>query len=518
MGCRTVSVNSNDKLAELTSWDSNWKGLRVVVAGLGLSGFSAADTLIELGAIVTVLDGRDDELNQQRGQTLMIVGAHQVLLGTEHVKHLPLVQEQQPDLVLASPGWNPRHPVIAEATEAGIAVWSDIELAWRVQNREGRTAPKWLAITGTNGKTTTVGMTESILQAAGLKAIAVGNVGTAILDAVRDPVDYDAFAVELSSFQLHYTHSMSPVASVVLNIAEDHVDWHDGFENYKADKAKIYERAQVAAIFNDADEATLKMVENADVVEGCRAIGFTTDTPAVSMVGVVEDLLVDRAFIEDRRTNAVELIALKDIGEIVPRHTAANAAAAAALTLALGVEPEAINRGLSGFDAGAHRIQAVARRDDILWINDSKATNPHAADASLAAFTKVVWIAGGLSKGVDYNELVSKHAARLRTVLLIGTDIQGLREALAEHAPQVEVVDITATLHTESGVLPSGAQVMAQAVRTAGKIAQPGDTVLMAPAAASMDQFSSYAQRGNAFIGAVGDLMDSKSTDQQSND
>ena len=518
MGCRTVSANANAALAELTSWDSNWKGLRVLVAGLGLSGFSAADTLIELGAVVTVLDGRDDELNQQRGETLMIVGAHQVLLGAEHVTHLPQVQDQQPQLVLASPGWNPRHPVIAEATEAGIPVWSDIELAWRVQNRAGRTAPKWLAITGTNGKTTTVGMTEAILQAAGLKAIAVGNVGTPILDAVREPVDYDAFAVELSSFQLHYTHSISPVASVVLNIAEDHVDWHDGFENYKADKAKIYERTQTAAIFNAADEVTLDMVENAEVIEGCRAIGFTTNTPAVSMVGVVEDLLVDRAFIEDRRTNAVELIALKDIGEIVPRHTAANAAAAAALTRAFGVQPEAVNRGLSGFDAGAHRIQAVARRGDILWINDSKATNPHAADASLAAFTKVVWIAGGLSKGVDYNSLVAKHAARLRTVLLIGTDIQGLREALAEHAPEVEVIDITAAVHAETGTLPSGAQVMTRAVHTAGKLAQPGDTVLMAPAAASMDQFSSYAQRGNAFISAVSDLMDSDSTDQNSND
>ncbi|MFR0639296.1 UDP-N-acetylmuramoyl-L-alanine--D-glutamate ligase [Arthrobacter sp. LS16] len=518
MGCRTVSANANAALAELTSWDSNWKGLRVLVAGLGLSGFSAADTLIELGAVVTVLDGRDDELNQQRGETLMIVGAHQVLLGAEHVTHLPQVQDQQPQLVLASPGWNPRHPVIAEATEAGIPVWSDIELAWRVQNRAGRTAPKWLAITGTNGKTTTVGMTEAILQAAGLKAIAVGNVGTPILDAVREPVDYDVFAVELSSFQLHYTHSISPVASVVLNIAEDHVDWHDGFENYKADKAKIYERTQIAAIFNVADEVTLDMVENAEVIEGCRAIGFTTNTPSVSMVGVVEDLLVDRAFIEDRRTNAVELIALKDIGEIVPRHTAANAAAAAALTRAFGVQPEAVHRGLSGFDAGAHRIQAVARRDDILWINDSKATNPHAADASLAAFTKVVWIAGGLSKGVDYHELVAKHAARLRTVLLIGTDIQGLREALAEHAPKVEVIDITAAVHDETGTLPSGAQVMARAVHTAGKLAQAGDTVLMAPAAASMDQFSSYAQRGNAFISAVSDLMDSGSTEQNSDD
>jgi len=508
MGCRTVSADAKKMLDSLTSWDADWKGLRVVVAGLGLSGFSAADTLIELGAIVTVIDGKDDQLNQQRAETLKIVGAHDVLLGAHNVQSLPLVDGQPAQLVMVSPGWNPRHPAIAEADEAGIEIWSDIELAWRVQNRAGHSAPKWLAITGTNGKTTTVGMTESILQAAGLKAIAVGNVGTPILDAVREPVDYDVFAVELSSFQLHYTHSISPLASVVLNIAEDHVDWHGGFENYKAAKAKIYERTQVAAIFNAEEEATIRMVENADVIDGCRAIGFTTDSPAVSMIGVVENLLVDRAYIEDRRTNAVELIPLDQIGEIVPRHTAANAAAAAALTRAYGVEPEAIAQGLSGFDAGDHRIQAVARKNDILWINDSKATNPHAADASLAAFTRVVWIAGGLSKGVEYDELIAKHAHRLAKVLLIGTDTAGLVEALAAKAPQVEVINITAQALAADGIAPSGTQVMTRAVHKAAEVAQPGDTVLMAPAAASMDQFSSYAQRGNAFISAVSDLMD----------
>ena len=498
----------SEKLDGLTSWDANWKGLRVVVAGLGLSGFSAADTLIELGAMVTVIDGRDDEINLQRAETLKIVGAHQVLLGAEHLDSLPQIDGAAPELVVVSPGWNPRHPVLAAAAESGIEIWGDIELAWRVQNRAGRTAPQWLAITGTNGKTTTVGMTEAILQAAGLRAIAVGNVGTPILDAVREPVDYDVFVVELSSFQLHYTHSISPLASVVLNIAEDHVDWHGGFDAYQADKAKIYERTQVAAIFNVADAKTLHMVENADVIEGCRAIGFSTDSPAVSTVGIVEGLLVDRAFIEERRSNALELVALSDIGEIVPKHTAANAAAAATLARAYGVEAEAVAKGLSGFDSGAHRIQAVARRDDILWINDSKATNPHAANASLAAFSSVVWIAGGLSKGVDYTELVKTHAQRLRAVLLIGTDNDSLRAALAEHAGDVQLVDITALGQAAAAMAPTGSQVMTQAVRKAAELAQAGDTVLMAPAAASMDQFSSYAQRGNAFISAVSDLMD----------
>ena len=504
MGCRAVS----ESLDQLTSWDADWKGLRVVVAGLGVTGFSAADTLIELGATVTVIDSKDDELTRQRAETLTIVGAHQVLLGAEHVSALPRVDGQQPQLVIASPGWNPRHPVLAEATQAGIAIWGDVELAWRVQGREGRKSPQWLVITGTNGKTTTVGMTEAILLAAGHKAIAVGNVGTPILDAVRDPEGYDVLAVELSSFQLHYTHSISPLASVVLNLAEDHVDWHGGFDGYRQDKARIYERTQVAAIFNNEAPETITMVENADVVEGCRAVGFTTDTPGLSMVGIVEGLLVDRAFIEDRRNSAAELVALEQIGQIVPRHTAANAAAAAALTRAYGVPAEAVARGLTGFDAGAHRIQAVARRDEILWINDSKATNPHAADASLSAFGKVVWIAGGVSKGVDYAALVSKHAQRLQRVLLIGTDNATLLAALAEHAPTVPVHDITSAATDPDGTAPSGSRVMTRAVRQAATLATAGDTVLMAPAAASMDQFSSYAQRGNAFISAVSDLMD----------
>ncbi len=509
MGRWTVT---HTNLENLVRWESDWAGLRVVVAGLGLSGFSAADTLIELGARVVVIDGADTEVNRSRAETLKIVGATDVLLGSAHTDALPRIDGQIPQLLIASPGWNPRQPMLAAAAETGIEIWGDVELAWRVREKEGRKTAEWVVITGTNGKTTTVGMTEAILQAAGLRAVAAGNVGTPILDAIRDPEGFDVIAVELSSFQLHFTHSISPLASVVLNIAEDHVDWHGGFENYKADKAKIYERTRIAAIYNADEPVVEKMVENADVIEGCRAIGFTTGVPSLSMVGVVEDLLVDRAFIQDRRNSAAELIALDMIGEVVPRHTAANAAAAAALARACGVGPAAVAKGLSNFDSGDHRIQAVARRGDVLWINDSKATNPHAANASLGAFSSVIWIAGGLSKGVDYDELVSAHATRLKAVVLIGTDTAKLRGALARHAPQVPLVEASVR-DTEPGNAAgtsgsaAGWAVMARAVKEAAAIAQAGDTVLMAPAAASMDQFTSYAQRGNAFIDAVGALM-----------
>ena len=506
MGGRTVT---HAPIRELTSWDADWTGLRTVVAGLGLSGFSAADTLIELGARVVVIDGADTDTNRSRADTLEIVGAAAVLLGPDHVADLPLVDGEPAELVIASPGWNPRHPVLAAAAEAGVPVWGDVELAWRVRERAGRKTAEWLAVTGTNGKTTTVGMVESMLRAAGLRAVAAGNVGTPILDAVRDPEGYDAIAVELSSFQLHHTHTMSPLASVVLNLAEDHIDWHGSYAEYVAAKARIYARTRVAAVYNVEQAETERLVEDADVVEGCRAVGFTTGIPAVSMLGVVEGLLVDRAFIEDRRTSAAELATLEDLGEVAPRHTVANALAAAALVRAYGVEPRAVRDGLRAFDPGAHRIQPVARRGDILWINDSKATNPHAAAASLGAFASVVWIAGGLSKGVDYDDLVAANADRLKTVVLIGTDTAGLRAALERHAPQVPVIEAAVG---ETGQEPPetalGGAVMAGAVAAAASVAEPGDTVLMAPAAASMDQFASYAHRGNAFIEAVRALME----------
>jgi UDP-N-acetylmuramoylalanine--D-glutamate ligase len=395
--------------------------------------------------------------------------------------------------------------VLTQAREQGVPIWSEIELAWRVRTREGRPTAEWLCITGTNGKTTTVTMTAEILRQAGLRAVACGNVGTPVLDVVREPDGYDVLAVELSSFQLEHTYSLSPLASVVLNLAEDHVDWHGSFEAYAAAKAKVYERATVAAVYNAEDPATERMVEQADVVEGCRAIGFTTKTPSVSQLGVVDDLLVDRAFIRERQSTAAEMATLDDLGDPAPRHTVANALAAAALTRAAGVPAAAVQAGLRSYDRGEHRIQVIAENDGVRWIDDSKATNPHAAHASLSAFPSVVWIAGGLAKGVEYEDLIKSHAHHLRAVVLIGTDDSALVSALNEFAPDVPVTDtkLGAALPDAADKQALGTEVMRRAVEAAADIAQPGDTVLMAPASASMDQFVSYAHRGNAFAEAV---------------
>jgi UDP-N-acetylmuramoylalanine--D-glutamate ligase len=517
MGCTAVTVSP--RLANLVSWDSDWAGLRVVVTGIGVSGFAAADTLIELGARVVVVDAATSETARAHADTLKIVGAADVLLGPDAVTHIPRIDGELPELIVTSPGWRPDQALLAAAARAHIPVWGDVELAWRVRTREGRKTADWLAITGTNGKTTTVGLTESMLRAAGLKAIAVGNVGTPILDALRDPVEYDVFAVELSSFQLHWAESVSPVASVCLNVAEDHVDWHGSYDSYLADKAKVYERTQKACIYNAEQVETERMVENADVVEGCRAVGFTTVTPAVSMLGVVEGLLVDRAFIEERRNSAAELASMADLGPLAPRHMVANALAAAGLVRAYGVDAKAVRQGILDYVPGDHRIQPVARLNGVLWVNDSKATNPHAASASLSAFSNVVWIAGGLSKGVSYDDLVRDHAARLKAVVLIGTDTSPLREALQRHAPDVPVIEpgagdtegvqtASAPGGTPAGSPGNGEQVMSRAVASAAQLAESGDTVLMAPAAASMDQFSSYAHRGGTFIDAVRELVE----------
>ena len=499
-------VYGYERLEALTSWESDWAGLRVVVAGLGISGFSAADTLIELGARVVVVDGNDNEVTRGKADTLKIVGAAGSVLGAGAMDALPLVEGQPADLVVTSPGLAPTIGILADAVAQKIQIWGDVELAWRLRQRQGRKVAPWLAITGTNGKTTTVGMTESILQTAGYKAIAVGNVGTPILDALRDPVDYDFFAVELSSFQLHWTYSISPLASVVLNVAEDHVDWHEGYENYLADKARIYEKTQVACIFNANYPEIVQMVEEADVLEGARAIGFWADSPGLSMLGVIDGLLVDRAFLADRRNQALELAEVSDTGQLPTKHTVENALVAAALTRAAGIEPEQVKAGLQAYEPGDHRIQLVANTHGVLWVNDSKATNPHAAQASLASFNPVIWIAGGLSKGVTYHELVAAHADRLKAVLVIGQDTEALLAALADQAPQVPVYRITDS--DQLADRGDGSAVMRLAVEQAHALAEQNDTVLLAPAAASMDQFSSYAQRGLSFIDAVTDLVE----------
>ncbi|MBU4337038.1 MAG: UDP-N-acetylmuramoyl-L-alanine--D-glutamate ligase [Actinobacteria bacterium] len=462
-------------------------GARVLVAGLGVSGRAAAEVLRARGARVTTYDEQVPDAD------------------------LHVVDEVGPsDVVVASPGLRPMHPVLARALAAGVPVWSEVELAWRLRaDRPSGPAP-WLAVTGTNGKTTTVGMLTSILATAGERVAEVGNVGTPVVLAATDP-RVDVLAVELSSFQLHFTSSMSVQAGAVLNVAPDHLDWHGSIEAYAQDKGRIFHQAQVACIYNVADPRTQQLVRDADVVDGALAVGFTRGVPGVGQLGLVEDVLVDRGFSAQRHTHAAELGTIADLGALagpdgsVPAHVVENALAAAGLALAHGVDPVHVREGLRAFAPGGHRIATVAHADGVAYVDDSKATNAHAAAASLAAFApgSVVWVAGGLAKGATFDELVAARVDRLRAVVLIGVDRAPLRDALARHAPQVPVIEVD---DGETG------QVMPHAVRQAHRLAvEPpaaGVTVLLAPACASMDQFASYADRGEQFAAAARALAD----------
>ncbi|WP_255378263.1 UDP-N-acetylmuramoyl-L-alanine--D-glutamate ligase [Quadrisphaera sp. DSM 44207] len=479
-----------------------WEGRRVVVTGLGVSGTAAAVALAERGARVVAVEARDGEAERDRAGLLEVLGGR-ALLGAGAAAALPAVDGEAPELVVTSPGWRPDAPALVQAQAAGVPVWGEVELAWRLR---GPGAAPWLTVTGTNGKTTTVRMLAAILAAAGLRTTAAGNIGTPLVEAVLDPRGHDVLAVELSSFQLHWTRTVSPRASACLNVAPDHLDWHGSLQAYAADKGRVYERTEVACVYSAEDPLTERLVREADVVEGCRAVGTTLGVPDVSMLGVVDEVLCDRAFVQERRTSAAELATLEDLreaaGGVLAPHTVHDALSAAALARAHGVPPVAVRDGLRATGPGEHRIAVVARAGGVTWVDDSKATNPHAAAASLAGAERAVWVAGGLAKGAAYDDLVARHAQRLRAVVLIGADRAPLREALARRAPGVPVVEVAVEGGAE-GRAGSGAAVMAEAVRAAAAAARPGDTVLLAPASASMDQFASYAERGDAFAAAV---------------
>ena len=482
-------ANQRSDLQQLNSWSSNWSGIKVAVLGLGKTGFSVADTLNELGTnlLVVAEDAESEVLD-----ILEVLGVESVIDANSEVLQKAL-DEFKPDLLIVSPGASPASPLVSNAVTAGIPIWTDVDLAWRLRDKFVPNQ-EWICITGTNGKTTTTELTEAMFLAAEVRAVACGNIGKPILDCIRDPAAFEVLIVELSSFQLHYLDRIEPFSAAVLNVANDHLDWHGGFANYRAAKGRMYENTKVACVYNLEDSTTEALVEAADVSEGARAIGFGLGTPARSNVGYVEDLLVDRAFLEERADKALEIASFEDLenfGVLTP-HLLSNIAAATALARSYGVPPAACRKALREFKISPHRIQLVAEVAGVRYINDSKATNAHAAAASLTSFESVVWILGGLLKGVDISELIGQFAPRLRGAVVIGLDRVEIVEAFKALAPGVPLVEIV-----------EGDSVMTKAVEAASSMALAGDVVLLAPAAASMDQFLNYQQRGDRFIEAV---------------
>jgi UDP-N-acetylmuramoylalanine--D-glutamate ligase len=447
---------------------TGFSGRRVLVAGAGIAGTASARVLLREGAEVTVLDRVD-------GPALTALRAAGAKTVVGNGSGLPL--DAVTDVVL-SPGFAPHHPLAVAAVSAGLDVYSEPELAWRLR---GPGAPEWLAITGTNGKTTTTTMLAAILSAAGLRTAALGNIGEPLVSATSG---YDVLAVELSSQQLYWSSTLAPRAGAMLNLADDHLDWHGDFDAYARAKRAVWRSAAVGgvAVGNLDDPLVAAMLSEVDG----RTVGFTLGVPGPDAFGVIDGVLVH---------DGAALVSADRISPPGP-HNVANALAAAALALSYGVGAGAVGEGLAGYTPQAHRNAYVATVHGVDYVDDSKATNPHAARAALSAYPRVVWIAGGQLKGVDVADLVRSVAGRLTGAVLLGVDRAELATALARHAPEVPVVRVD---RVDDGA-------MAEVVRAAAALARPGDTVLLSPAAASRDMFVSYAERGDAFAAAVRSL------------
>lgn len=457
-------------------------GARVAVVGMGVSGRASFDALREhTTAHLSAWDEKGNEVDA------LALTAEALL-------------EWRPDIVVVSPGLPAVGHIHTALRRSRVPTWSEVELAWQMRARDDRgNAAPWLAITGTNGKTTTVQMTAAMASEAGVRSAAVGNVGDPIITAVTRHDGPDLLAVELSSFQLHSTHTMSPLAGGCLNIADDHLDWHGSRTAYRADKARVYENTRVACLYPTDDEIVAAMVESADVVDGARAIGLTRGVPAPGQIGLVDDIIAERACGPERFHSANELFQVADLAHLahgeVPTHLLADAMMAAGLVLAAGIPPASIRAALQKFTLGSHRIETVAAQGGVTWIDDSKATNAHAARASILAQEdgSVVWIAGGVSKGASFEALVADIARKLKAAVVIGTEQEPLLAALTSQAPGVPVTVIAQGSDT----------VMAEAVAAARRHAESSAVVMLAPACASWDQFASYADRGQQFARAI---------------
>lgn len=462
--------------------DSDWSGLKVTVVGAGVAGVGAAGGLAELGVDVELIDQADlNELDQ----------THQGLLKKSVVIKANTLAwaGQRPDLLVVSPGVKPFADVIEQAHAQGVAIWGELELAWRLRPRAK--AAQWLLVSGTNGKTTTALMATAMANFDGQTARAIGNIGVSAVEAVLEEGQPDFFVVEASAAQMVFSFSLRPFASIVLNLAPDHLDYFGSMSSYQLAKAKVYSGVTGAAIFNADDPTTRQMIDQVGLPASVRKVGFGLGPPAKDQIGLADDFLVDNAFGSGQ-------IRLAPRSRVHPPalHNVANALAAAGLVRAAGFAPEAVAHGLEVFLPAPHRISDVGDVDGVRFIDDSKATNTHAAGTSIRSYSKVVWVAGGLSKGQDFTGLVQEVRANLRGVVLMGQDKGEIAEALTRHSPDTPVIFISGVDH----------RCMPEVVRAAASLAQPGDVVLLAPACASWDMFTDYQHRGDCFASAVEQL------------
>jgi UDP-N-acetylmuramoylalanine--D-glutamate ligase len=444
----------------------------ILVVGLGVTGEAVARRLAADGP-VTVVDDRPDSADfADRAAGLEALGV--TVVGRPTAGHLAKLVAAA-DLVVPSPGVPEAHPVYGLAAEHQVPLHSEIELAGGAAARRGLPL---VAVTGTNGKTTVTTMLAELLAAGGRRAVAAGNIGRPLLDAVHD--DVDVVVAEVSSFQLRFTETFRPRVALLLNVAEDHLDWHPSFAEYVAAKARIFANQQDddLLVFNADDEAVVDAARSAPG----RSVPFSIRPGAPGAWRLDAGRLV--------RPDGTPLMAASDLARTGP-HDIANALAAAAAAADLGVADDALTRVLASFSGLPHRVTPVGQSGGVTFVDDSKATNPHAALAALAGFDSVVLLAGGRNKGLDLGVLRAE-AARIRAVVAIG-------EAADEVADAFE------------GIRPvRRADSMAEAVRLGAELAEPGDAVLLSPACASFDWYSGYGARGDDFAREVTALLESR--------
>jgi UDP-N-acetylmuramoylalanine--D-glutamate ligase len=442
-----------------------------LVVGLGVTGEAVARRLAGAGPVTVVDDDPSAARFAERAAALEALGVR--VVGAPSAGELAELVGAA-DLVVPSPGVPEAHPVYDLAGRAGVPLRSEIELAGAAATARGLPL---VAVTGTNGKTTVTTLVAEMLAAGGLRAVAAGNIGRPLLDAVHD--DVDVVVAEVSSFQLRFTETFRPRVAVLLNVAEDHLDWHPTFQDYLAAKARIFanQSGGDVLVYNADDEAVAGVAKTAH-----RAVAFTLRSRPASWK------LHDGHLV---RPDDQPVMAVADLARRGP-HDIANALAASAAAGELGAPDAALRRVLTTFAGLPHRVTPVGQSGGVTFVDDSKATNPHAALAALAGFDSVVLVAGGRNKGLDLGVL-GREAARIRAVVAIG-----------EAAGEVEAAF--------AGVRPvHRAGSMAEAVRLAAGLAEPGDTVLLSPACASFDRYTSYAARGDDFAQQVRALLESRS-------
>jgi len=413
---------------------------------------------------VTLYDAADNSALRELAAPLEASGVR-VVLGSSDV-------EGEYDLCVASPGIAPNAPIMVSARAACENVISEIEFAYT------RSAVPWVAVTGTNGKTTTTALLAHLLRVGGLAAAAVGNIGNAATDALA-PKDIEVLVAEVSSFQLALTSTFHPKVAVLLNVTPDHLDWHGSLAAYTADKGRVFANmteGDLAVI--DVDDAG--SAPFAEVVEGqgITVARISLETSYAGGGSVVDDLLV-----LETPSGPVRLVRVDEL-QIRGAHNASNALAAAAAAHGLGVAATDLRKGLRTFAPIEHRLEPVGTVGGVDWFNDSKATNPDAVLKALSAFggRPVVVLLGGRNKGNDFRPLAEEVARTAKSAIVFG-------EARDELASAFRGLDVSITK----------AHGLEAAVREAARIADPGDVVLLSPACASFDEFTSYEHRGAEF-------------------